>query len=197
MDASRIQKHFVAVMAKHLPPSGSAMQLLNLDGQSGCILSETRADLRTLYITPNDLPQANIASDTIDAVIAYDVGLTESMLRCVLDFLRPGGRFIVVQPRGCVSESHALRLKGCGFVRILVEPALNELGVLIRGEKPHDTADTLERIRSVARADSDSLDLKGFKGTVCASADSATPQQACLEAGKRRKANLARHRHQT
>ena len=49
-------------------------------------------------------------------------------------------------------------------MRILVEPALDELGVLIRGEKPHVTADTLERIQSVAQADTDSLDLNGFKG---------------------------------
>ena len=85
MDAARIQKHFVAVMAKHLPPSSSAMQLLDLDGRSGYILSESRADLRTLHVAPNDLPGAIVEFGTIDAVVTYDVSLTESILRS-----RPG-----------------------------------------------------------------------------------------------------------
>ena len=49
-------------------------------------------------------------------------------------------------------------------MRILVEPALDELGVLIRGEKAHETADTVQRIQSIAGAESDSLDLPDFQG---------------------------------
>ena len=51
-----------------------------------------------------------------------------------------------------------------GFARILIEPALDELGVLIRGEKPHTTANTLQRIQSVASGDADSLDLSRYRG---------------------------------
>src|SRR5690606_5851527 len=37
-------------------------------------------------------------------------------------------------------------------------------GVLMRGEKPHVTGDTLARIQQVAQNDGDSLDLANFKG---------------------------------
>ena len=55
-------------------------------------------------------------------------------------------------------------MRAPGFVRILVEPALDDLGLLIRGEKPHDSADTIERIQSVARREGDRLSLSDFNG---------------------------------
>ena len=90
--------------------------------------------------------------------------MTWTDLRSRLTALRPGGRLIALQSRGEVSEYHLRQLRNHGYVRILVEPALDELGVLIRGEKPHSTADTMARIQAVARADADSLDLKRFRG---------------------------------
>ena len=92
-------------------------------------------------------PQRDIAPGSIDAIVAYDVDLSDSDLDTCLAVLRAGGRLIAVQSRGSASEFHLRRLRDRGFVRILVEPALDEIGLLIRGEKAHITADTLERIQ--------------------------------------------------
>ena len=164
MDASRIRRHFVAVMAKHLPPSGSTLRLLDLDGNSAAALAEERADLEIRQVPAADIRKLDIAPDSIDAVLAYDVDLRDALLKSCLSALRAGGRFIALHSRGAADESHLRQLREHGFVRILVEPALDELGVLIRGEKPHATADTLARIQSVARADANSLDHARFRG---------------------------------
>ena len=164
MDARRVQCHFVAVMAKHLPPSASTLRLLDLDGRSGEILSDWRADLDISPVAPGELGAAELASDSIDAVVAYDVEVGVDMLGDALRLLRPGGRLIILQSRGAVSESQARTLRENGYTRILVEPALDGLGVVLRGEKPHLTADTGERIRGVAGADADLLDLDQYAG---------------------------------
>lgn len=164
MDAWRIQEHFVAVMAKHLPPSASTLRLLDLDGRSGSMLSQWRADLEIHHIPPRRLGQSGIPPKPCDAVVAYDIELSAPLLHSVLDLLRPGGRLIALHSRGIVSDCHPQFLRDNGYVRILVEPALDKLGVLLRGEKPHVTADTAKRIRSVAQADMDSLDLDHYKG---------------------------------
>lgn len=164
MDAARIHRHFVAVMAKHLPPSGATLRLLDLDGKSGPLLAQSRADLEIHHIQPNDQDRIAGAPSTYDAALAYDVKLSGALLQACLTALRAGGRLIALQSRGLVSEDHLRQLRDRGYVRILVEPALDELGVLIRGEKPHATADTMACIKAVARADADSLDLKRFRG---------------------------------
>ena len=151
-------------MAKHLPPSSSTLQLLDLDGRSADLLAESRPDLHIRHISAKDLVERDSAPCAIDAVVAYDVDLSGAVLESCLAALRLGGRLIALQSRGQASESHLRHLREHGFVRILVEPALDELGVLIRGDKPHITTDTLERIQSVAGADDNSLDLSQFKG---------------------------------
>ena len=164
MDAARIQRHFVAVMAKHLPPSGSTLRLLDLDGQSGELLARSRADLDIRHIPASSLCEVGAAPSIFDAVVAYDLDLGDALLVSCLTALREGGRFIALQSRGEVSEDHLRRLRDHGYARILVEPALDELGVLIRGEKPHARAEPMARIQSVARADADSLALEQFSG---------------------------------
>ncbi len=164
MDASLIRRHFVAVMAKHLPPSGSTLRLLDLDGHSGDVLAESRADLEIRHIPAGDIGKIDSATFTFDAAVACDVDLSAGLLESCLKALREGGRFIALHSRGTVSEAHLRQLRDHGYVRILVEPALDELGVLIRGEKPHATADTMARIQSVAGADADGLDPSQFSG---------------------------------
>lgn len=164
MDASRLRRHYVAVMAKHLPPSSSTLRLLDLDGQSGPLLAQSRQDLQVCHIPATDLAERGVTLAAFDAVLAYDIDLSASLLNSCLRALREGGRFIALQPQGAASESHWRSLQVQGYVRILVEPALDELGVLIRGEKPHGTDDTRARIQSVARADGDALDLAHFSG---------------------------------
>ena len=157
MTALRLRRHFVLAMAKQLPPSPATLRLLDLDGGSARILSEARADIKAL---PRDACQPN----SLDAIVACDVPLTSELLDEALQLLRGGGRFIAVQSRGRVSQQHGEFLGKCGFVRILIEPALDDLGLLIRGEKAHSADDTQTRIQSVARMDADSLDVQRFRG---------------------------------
>lgn len=164
MDASRLRRHFVAVMAKHLPPSSSTLRLLDLDGHSSRLLAQSRKDLQVCHIPASELAARGVATAAFDAVLAYDLSLSASLLKSCLRTLREGGRLIALQPRGAASESHWRRLQDQGYVRVLVEPALDELGLLIRGEKPHAAADSMARIQSVARADDDALDLAHFSG---------------------------------
>ena len=159
-----MRRHFVAVMAKHLPPSSSTLRLLDLDGQSGGFLAQSRADLEIRHIPAGDIGKTDIAPFTFDAAVACDVDLSDAVLESCLTALREGGRFIALHSRGTVSETHLRQLRDHGYIRILIEPALDELGVLIRGEKPHATADTMARIQSVAGADADSLDPSQFSG---------------------------------
>lgn len=164
MDVSPVRRHFVAVMAKHLPPSGSTLRLLDLDGQSGALLAESREDLEIRHIPANETGDIDIAPAAFDAVVAFDVVLSGALLQACLAALREGGRLIALQSRGAASEAHLRYLRDHGYVRILIEPAIDELGVLIRGEKPHATGDTIARVQSVARADADRLNLRQFSG---------------------------------
>ncbi len=157
MSALRLRRHFVAAMVKHLPPSAAQLRLLDLDGESGALLAEARPDLVLLR---KDHCQPN----AVDAITAYNLPLTSALLSEALRLLRPGGRLILVQSQGDVGWQHGEYLRENGFVRILVEPAVDGLGLLLRGEKPHTTADTVARIQQVAGADADSLDLASFRG---------------------------------
>ena len=164
MDAASIRLHLVAVMAKHLPPSSSSLRLLDLDGRSGDMLAALRSDLEIRHIPANDFAEQEQAPGLFDAVVALDVALSDTVLASALRTLRNGGRLIALHSRGTVNESHLRQLRDHGYVRILIEPALDELGVLIRGEKPHGAADTFQRIHSVASADGDSLEMRRFRG---------------------------------
>lgn len=157
MTALRLRRHFVLAMAKQLPPGSATLRLLDLDGGSAAILSEARADLQTL-------PRRACQPNSLDAIVACDVALTKELLDEALGLLCDGGRFIAVQSRGAVSQQLGEFLGERGFVRILLEPALDDLGLLIRGEKPHSAGEPQARIQSVARIDADSLDMARFRG---------------------------------
>ena len=158
------QKHFVAAMAKHLPPSASKLRLIDLDGRAGALLAKRRGDLEILSLAPENLHQLSTPWSSVDAVVGLDVELGAHLLAHVDELLRPGGRFIAVLPRGQVNQAWVHLLEGHGFIRILVEAAVDDLGVLIRGEKPHSTSKTLERIQDVAREDADLLNLDEYRG---------------------------------
>ncbi len=164
MTALQFQRHFIAVMAKHLPPSGARLRLLDLDGRAGASLAGGRDDLELMRQSAADFSAPARPPDCFDAVVAYDIDLPPPLLSAVLRVLRPGGRFIAVQPRARVSESQLRLLESSGFIRILIEPALDGIGVLLRGEKRHQSADTAARIQAVAGAESDLLALPQFKG---------------------------------
>jgi SAM-dependent methyltransferase len=157
-------QEFVEVMLKHLPPSASELRLLDIGGMVGDKLAAVRNDL-VVTVASLYIPHWTFPDDSVDAVVAYDVLLSDSLLAAVLKVMRPGGRLIVVHPANAVDPAYVQTLENAGYVRILVEPALYPpSGVLIRGEKVHTTADTLERVEQVAARDSDTLDLEDYRG---------------------------------
>jgi len=155
---------YTEVAARHLPPSAASLRLLDVGGQMGAGLMARRADLavEVASLRPEDWCWSQAS---MDAVVGYDVPLSDALLQAAIDVLRPGGRFIIVNPAGQVDEQTVRRLEDAGYVRILVEPALEDgPGVLIRGEQAHTTADTLSRVQQTAQRDADLLDLAIYRG---------------------------------
>jgi hypothetical protein len=143
----------IETMIKHLPPSASTLRLLDLNGAAAEFLSEKRPDLSVTVGASGD-------EDSFDAVVRYGDLLDDGALSAAHHALRPGGRLIVIDPQGDASSVHVKRLETAGYTRILVEE-LAETGVLMRGEKPHITDDTLARIQSVAARDQANAPFKG------------------------------------
>lgn len=136
----------VETLIKHLPPSASTLRLLDVSGGVGDVLAARRADLA---VTVGKATEEN----SVDAAVAYDTPLDDELLAGVLRALRPGGRLIALETQGEADSARVQRLAAAGYTRILVEELL-PAGVLMRGEKPHTTDDTLARVQSVAALDS-------------------------------------------
>ena len=158
-------KHkLVEAAIRHLPPSASQLQLLDINSEASAVMGETRHDI-VATAASGDSQSWEFEDARFDAVVALDYILNTPFLNKVLAVLRPGGRLIVVQSQGEIKESIGRTLEANGFTRILIESVENvSSGVLIRGERPHATDDTLQRIESVAYHDSEQLDLTNFKG---------------------------------
>jgi hypothetical protein len=163
-DASSVQPYILS-MAKHLPPSSASLRLLDVNGTSGEVLSTVRGDL-DIAAVPEDVEQWTLDSDSVDAVVALNVPLSSGLFSGAIRALRPGGRLIIVQTEREPSETFVETLESAGYTRILVEPALepDAPGVLMRGEKPHETADTLERIQVAAGKDETLADFDAYTG---------------------------------
>lgn len=148
---------------KHLPPSASQLRLLDVGGVAGVILAQKRPDLAIIPVSlsTSDWQQQ---PESIDAVVAYDYWFERETLQTILETMRSGGRFIVVLPHGSPGKSYVERLEASGYTRILVESAIDQQGILVRGEKPHQTNDTRQRIEQVATQDANQQDLQTFKG---------------------------------
>lgn len=156
--------HFIQAMAKHLPPSAAALRLADLGGAAGDVLRELRADLD---IVPVSSTLWAMEANSLDAITVFDCALEHVPLREALNALRPGGRLIVIDPHGAPDREYMLTLEDAGYTRILVEAAVEypvTAGVLMRGEKPHMTADTTARVNLVAERDSAATDLANFRG---------------------------------
>jgi SAM-dependent methyltransferase len=169
MADSRLRQLMIEAMAKHLPPSASRLRLLDVNGETEELLCALRRDLDVIALSGSvdSWADAGIAPGGIDAVVAYGYVLNDRFLQAALDAMRPGGRLILVDPRGEVEQAAGERLEAAGYTRILVEVAIEcplPAGVLIRGEKPHTTPNTLERIQQTAVRDADRLDLETYRG---------------------------------
>lgn len=152
-------------MAKHLPPSGATLRLLDIGGAAAAHLAGRRDDLIVTSLQRTH-DSASTPDESMDAVTVVGA-LTSDLLAAGLRILRPGGRLIVVDADGQPDAGHVQTLEAAGYVRILVErPAESPdgSGVLLRGEKPHTTADTLARIRVASTRDDVLTDLDSYPG---------------------------------
>ena len=154
---------WVMAMLRHLPPSAAALHVMDVGGACGATLTSQRPDL-IVQTASLDLRDWSFPLEHTDAITIFDMPLTPDLLTACLAILRSGGRLIAVQPEGQVEESHGLLLEQQGFIRLLIEPAVEGQGVLIRGERAHTTADTLERVQVAAGQDANALTLDTFKG---------------------------------
>ncbi|MBC8100341.1 MAG: hypothetical protein H7Y11_12930, partial [Armatimonadetes bacterium] len=165
MATPRLARLFIEAMAKQLPPSASQLQLLDLGGLTGDTLTTLRPDVD---ITPVAGAPANWAlpDECFDAVVGLDAALTPDALTTALAALRPGGRLILMDSNGEVTADRVQLLEGVGYTRILVESGIEcplPTGVLMRGEKPHTTDDTLARVQLGADGDADGLTLAAYR----------------------------------
>lgn len=158
-----IESSVVAQVLKQFPPSASQLQCLDIGDQWRTLLLAARPDM---VLTPvSVLPtQWDIAAASVDAVVAWDIHLSETLLHSALRVLRPGGRFIVANPFTPFDEYEGQRLTAAGWVRLLLEPLDSGRGLLLRGERPHLQPDTQARIEQTAQADADHLTLDTYRG---------------------------------
>jgi hypothetical protein len=150
---------------RHLPPSASQLRLVDAGGGVGAVLAGERADVTVVQVEGvNGL--ARLPEASADAVTFFGA-VDDAMRKQALHALRAGGRFIAIDPAGSPSAEHVAALERAGFTRVLVEAAVHEpqaQGVLVRGERPHTTADTLARVEGVAGRDAALTDWSTFRG---------------------------------
>lgn len=150
------------VVLKQLPPSASTLALYDVGSRLvGLVGGRADIQLSPLSLLPH---QWTIEDESADAIVACDYWITPEFLARSWRALRAGGRMVIVLPYESFSTRYAKPLKEAGFVRLLIETAHNGVGVLIRGERPHTTGDTLARVRVASDKDSDVLTLETYTG---------------------------------
>ena len=135
----------IAEMLRQLPPSGGALQLLDLGGHCGGPFSEKREDLHV-----HRLAELPAGESRFDAIVALDQALAPDFLAAAWRILRPGGRLIIGWRRGEIDARQQLQLEAAGFARILLETQGDSL--LLRGERPRESQDGPQRDARVAAA---------------------------------------------
>ena len=163
---SRTAKLLIGAMAKHLPPSASTLHLLDVDGAAGDILSEGRSDIQSVTVL-GDPSTWQLESESFDAVVAYNHEHNQAFLNAALSALRPGGRLIMVDANDEPVTDQVNILENAGYTRILVETGIEcplPIGALMRGEKPHQSDDTLERVKVASDRDADAINWDTYNG---------------------------------
>jgi hypothetical protein len=151
----RVERLLIEAMAKHLPPSGASLRLVDVLGKTAAILREQRPDIEVVY-APKKLTGWRIDADSVDAVAAYDCEPSPDLLKSAMRVLRPGGRLIILNSQLNPSEAYVKTLEAADYTRILVEIGAEcplPVGALMRGEKPHTEEHTLDRVKQIAAQD--------------------------------------------
>lgn len=150
-------------LTRHLPPSASVLRVWALDDLTGLFFREQAARAGRFEITGGTAPTA-----PVDAVAGYRDGMPAAdALALYLQALRPGGRLILLVAAETddvnLTAERGQTLEQAGFVRVLAEPVYGVM--VVRGEKPHTTGDTLARVRVAADADDTAHTYTPFEAT--------------------------------
>src|SRR5262245_3787952 len=94
----RVERLLMEAMAKHLPPSGASLRLVDVFGRTASILREQRPDIEVVY-APKKLIGWRLDAESVDAVAAYDCEPSEDLLKSAMRVLRHGGRLIILNSR--------------------------------------------------------------------------------------------------
>ena len=158
----RVQRLLIEAMAKHLPPSGSSLRLIDVYGRTAKVLRELRPEIEVVY-SPRKYSLWQVEPNSVDAVAAYDCEPDADLLQSALQALRPGGRLIIMNSQLNPGEGYVKTLEGADFTRILVEVGAEcplPVGALIRGEKPHTDNHTIDRVKRVAAHDAPTRNVR-------------------------------------
>ncbi len=150
-------------MLKQLPPSDAELRLLDVGAVCGAVFAPLRPDVLALpaSLRPQDW---RVPAQSLDAITAYDHLPTPEFLSASLNALRDGGRLVVVLPFRAFDVAYGKTLESAGFVRILIEPALDGEGVLLRGERAHKHTNTQDRVKEALLDDAPVLTLDTYRG---------------------------------
>jgi hypothetical protein len=146
-----LHHQWAETLARHLPPSGAVLRLVDVGGRASALLCELRPDI-TVIATPEAVQAWSVDADSADAVVALGESLHVALLTSALAALRPGGRLIIFNPKDRPGKTQVKTLEKAGFTRILVEAGLTvpvPSGALLRGEKPHTEVRTVDRVKQV------------------------------------------------
>ena len=147
-----LHQQWAEALIRHLPPSGATLRLIDVGGRASALLWERRPDIEVIA-TPEAAAAWTVAANSADAVVALGETLQAALLAAALEALRPGGRLIIFNPKDRPGKTQVKTLEKAGYTRILVEAGLTvpvPSGALMRGEKPHTEARTLDRVKQVA-----------------------------------------------
>ncbi len=149
-------------LLKQLPPSASTLRLLDVGGRLGVLLHAARPDIAPFTASLRIADWDDEASG-YDAIVAYDHLPDAAFLTACWTRLRAGGRLVVLNPHTPFAVAHGQALEQAGFVRVLVESTAGG-GVLLRGERPHTTQDTLSRVQVASAREADALTFATYSG---------------------------------
>ncbi len=135
------------LILKHLPPSADLPRVRPLDDRSArwCLALDRHGSI------------ISTADQSADATVASDI----AHVQAAAISLRPNGRaiFLIPNTEGIVTESILEALTSNDLTRILTESVLDHTFILARGERPTDQERTTDRIATIARIESTSIEI--------------------------------------
>jgi hypothetical protein len=135
------------LILKHLPPSADLPRVRPLDDRSArwCLALDRQGSI------------ISVDDSEVDAAVASGIAHVQDAATS----LRPNGRaiFLIPNTEGIATESIVEALTANDLTRILIESVLDHTFILARGERPTDQERTTDRIATIARIESEAIEI--------------------------------------